>query len=312
MGPDGGERGLPSRHRRSVDARTSPRNRTIHAPRPPSIPPVPKRQRSHGIVDLHVGPAGIGGPTRVRDLAEAGPARIRFPREAGTMEGILVNTAGGIACGDDFAISARLDPGADLVLTSVAAEKVYRSDGPISTVRNGFTLGSAARLAWLPQETILFDGARLRRRLEADLAEDAALLLVEIVAFGRAARDETLTEALFEDVWRVRRGGRLVFADTVRFDGAVGAALSRAAIGGGARTMGTILDCAPGAEARIEEARACLDAAIAGGGIEAAASAWNGHLTLRLLGAEVGALRGVVARFLAVYRGAPMPRVWQT
>ena len=227
------------------------------------------------------------------------------------MEGILVNTAGGIACGDAFAVSARLDPGADLVLTTVAAEKVYRSDGPISHVRNRLDLGTGARLAWLPQETILFDRARLKRSLEADLAADSSLLLVEIVAFGRAARGETLQDVLFEDVWRVRRAQKLVYADTVRLEGPVSTLLARSAIGGGARAMGTILDLSPGAEARIEEARAGLDAA--GPGLtEAAASAWNGHLALRLLGPEVGALRELVARFLTAYRGVPMPRVWQT
>ena len=227
------------------------------------------------------------------------------------MEGILVNTAGGIACGDDFSVCARLDSGADLVLTTVAAEKIYRSDGPVSHVRNRLDLGAGARLAWLPQETILFDRARLRRSFEADLAADAALIVAEIVAFGRAARGETLQDALFEDVWRVRRAQKLVYADTVRLEGPVSGLLARAAIGGGARAMGTILDVSPGAEGRIDQARACLEAA--GPGLtEAAASAWNGHLVLRLLGPEVGALRELTARFLAAYRGVPMPRVWQT
>ena len=97
----------------------------------------------------------------------------------------------------------------------------------------------------------------------------------------------------------------------MRLEGPVSALLARAAIGGGARAMGTILDCSPGAEGRIEEARACLEAA-GPGGTEAAASAWNGHLVLRLLGPEVGSLRERVARFLCAYRGVPMPRVWQT
>ncbi|KQT60761.1 urease accessory protein UreD [Methylobacterium sp. Leaf456] len=277
----------------------------------PAPPAPPSRQRSRGHVDLHVGPAAANGPTRLRDIAESGPSRLRFPRQAGTMEGILVNTAGGIACGDDFCVSVRLDPGADLVLTTVAAEKVYRSDGPVSHVRNRLDLGEGAHLAWLPQETILFDRARLKRSFEADLAADSALLVAEIVAFGRAARGETLEDVLFEDIWRVRRAQKLVYADTLRLEGPVSALLARAAIGGGARAMGTILDCSPGAEGRIEEARACLDAA--GPGLtEAAASAWNGHLIVRLLGPEVGALRELAARFLTAYRGLPMPRVWQS
>ena len=98
---------------------------------------------------------------------------------------------------------------ADLVLTTTAAEKIYRSDGPVSRIANTLTLGEGAGLAWLPQETILFDRARVRRRFEADLADGAALIAAEVVAFGRAARGERIVDGLFADSWRIRRGGRL-------------------------------------------------------------------------------------------------------
>lgn len=273
---------------------------------------VPERQRSHGIVRLRAG--SIGGATRVLDLSESGPMRLRFPRtRGGPPEGILVNTAGGIACGDSVETSLDLEAGADFVLTTTAAEKIYRSDGPVSTVLNRATLGPGARLAWLPQETIVFDRARLRRRFEADLAADAALLIVEIVAFGRAAHGETITQGLFDDAWRIRRENRLVYADTLRLEGAIEALLARPAIGGGARACATILDLSPGAPARLDASRDLLEVASAGitGGIEAATSAWNGHLAIRMLGRDIGSLRKLTARFLTGYRGTPLPRVWQ-
>ncbi|GJE59530.1 urease accessory protein UreD [Methylobacterium trifolii] len=275
----------------------------------------PARQRSVGSVALCVGPAGgPEGPTRILDLAESGPSRLRFPRmREAELEAVLVNTAGGIACGDHFRVALDLAENARLVLTTTAAEKIYRSDGPVSRVENQVRLGAGARLAWLPQETILFDRARMARRFEADLAQDASLLVFEAVAFGRHARNEAVEQGLFEDVWRVRRGGRLVYADTLRLDGPVAALLARAAIGGGARACATLLDLSPGAEGRLEEARARLDAAGAGApSLEAGASAWNGHLAVRLLGPEIGALRSLAARFLAGYRSSPMPRVWQS
>ena len=282
-----------------------PEDAAIHAPRPPLL----SRQRSHGSVQLRAG--SLGGATRIVDLAESGPSRLRFPKVgSGPLEGVLVNTAGGIACGDRFEVGVTLDADADFVLSTTAAEKIYRSDGAVSLVDNRVELGPGARLAWLPQETILFAQARLARRFEAELAADAALLVVELVAFGRAARGERLTEALFEDVWRIRRAGRLTYADTLRLEGPVSDRLSRKAIGGGAGAIGTILDCSPDAERRLEEARAHLETAGADA-IEAGASAWNGHLAIRMLASEIGALRVCAARFLSLYRGAPMPRVWQ-
>jgi urease accessory protein len=278
---------------------------------PPVTDAAPARQRSNGCVRLTAGPTQPGGLTRIVDLAESGPSRLRFPRGAGALEAVMVNTAGGVACGDTFAIDLDLAPEADLVLTTTAAEKIYRSDGPVSRIENRVSLGAGARLAWLPQETILFDRARVRRRFEADLAAGAALLAVEIVAFGRAARGERITAGLFADAWRVRRAGQLVYADNLVLDGPIGDLLARPAIGGGARACATLLDVSDGAEARLEEARARLAEAQMPG-IEAAVSAWNGHLALRALSDGVGPLRGLVARFLAGHRGLPMPRVWQS
>lgn len=278
----------------------------MHAASEPAVPPA--RQRSHGLVRLRHGPAGVV------DLFESGPSRLRFPRSHGAMpEAILVNTAGGIACGDRFELSVALEADASLVVSTTAAEKIYRSDGPVSRIDNRLDLGTGARLDWLPQETILYDGSRLRRRFEADLATDARLLVVEIVAFGRTARGERLAEGLFEDVWRIRRGGRLIYADSLRLDGAVANQLRRPAIGGGAGACATILDASPAAESRLDEARALLERAGANvpEGVEAGASAWNGHLALRCLASDVSALRRVVVRFLNAYRGAALPRVWQ-
>lgn len=295
----------------SDEARVRSGGRTILAESPRSAPP---RQRSHGAVHLRAAPAGAGAeaPTRIVDLAESGPLRLRFPRQGAErmLEGVLVNTGGGVACGDVFEVSVTVEAGGACLLTTTAAEKVYRSDGPSAAVANRVVVGAGARLDWLPQETILFDRARLERRFEADLAPDASLLVAEIAVLGRAARGERLDEALFGDRWRIRRDGRLAYADDLRLAGAVSDFMARAAIGGSARALATILDLAPGAEARLDEARALLAALPAT--VEAGASAWNGHLAVRMLAPAVAPLREGAARFLAAWRGRPMPRVWQT
>jgi urease accessory protein len=271
----------------------------------------PERQRSQGRIHLSVSCAD-GHDTRIRDIREGGPLRLRLPRRPkGPCEAVLLNTAGGIACGDAFRVTLDVGPGADLTLTTTAAEKVYRSDGPVSRVSTAVTVGPGGRLAHLPQETILFDRAALARRFEADLAPGAHLLAFEAVTFGRTARDEPMTRGHLTDTWRIRRDGRLAYADTLRLDGALSQQLARTAIGNGARAMATMLDVSPAAEGRLEEARALLDANGAEG-VSAAASAWNGHLVLRLLGRNPDALRAVAQRVLTGYRGRPLPRVWQT
>ena len=287
------------------------RSKAITAPDPTRS--APSRQRSHGMVRLHVAPAGgVGGPTRIVDLAEGGPLRLRCPRQGAErmLEGVLVNTGGGIACGDRFEVSVTVEAEGACLLTTTAAEKIYRSDGPNAEILNRVDLGRGARLDWLPQETILFDEACLTRRFEADLAADASLLVAEIAVLGRAARGERLRRALFEDAWRIRRAGRLVYADQLRLDGGVSDLMARRAIGGGAAAFATILDLTPGAEARLDEARALLDTVLEG--VEAGASAWNGHLAVRMLAPTVAPLRGAAAHFLAAWRRAPMPRVWQS
>ncbi|WP_409565659.1 urease accessory protein UreD [Methylobacterium sp. E-045] len=276
----------------------------------PSPDAAPARQRSDGRVRVRVVRHGIG--THVADLSESGPLRLRLPRHpAGACEAVLLNTAGGIACGDGFRVEAEVGAGAHLVLTTTAAEKIYKSDGVSSHVGTRAVLAGGARLDWLPQETILFERARLERRFEADLAPDARLLAFEAVVFGRTARHERLDSGLFRDAWRIRRGGRLAYAESLALDGPITALLERAALGGGARAMATLLDVSPDAEGRLEAFRSLVDT-LASPGVDVAASAWNGHLVARFLSSAPDAMRATAARVLVAYRGTPMPRVWQS
>src|SRR6266571_4718397 len=160
------------------------------------------------------------GVTRRGILHESGSLRVRFPSpEAEGLSGVFVNTAGGIAGGDRFDIDIAAGEGSRLTLTTAAAEKVYRAPGPAAQLNIALKAGAGSQLCWLPQETILFDRARISRRIDIDLAEGASLLLCEIVVFGRAAMGERMQSGAFVDRWRLRRGGQLVFAETVRLDG---------------------------------------------------------------------------------------------
>jgi urease accessory protein len=184
--------------------------------------------RAVGRIALAV--AAQNGATRRRQVYEDGPLRVRFPNGTGrALEAAIVNTAGGIAGGDRHDIGIEVGDGAALDVTTVAAEKVYRALGPAGgEIAVRLAAGAGARLCWLPQETILFDRARLARRIEIDLAADASLLMAEAVVFGRTAMGEAVEEGAFADRWRVRCDGRLIFAEGVRLDGAIAQQLGEA------------------------------------------------------------------------------------
>ena len=246
-----------------------------------------------------------GGVTRRRHIREDGSLRVRFPHcEHAALEAVIVNTAGGMASGDRFGISLAVGADARLIAGTAAAEKVYRSDGPASEVALTLTVEDGGQLAWLPQETILFDRARLSRRIDIDLAASASLVVAEALVFGRAAMGETVEQGLLADRWRLRRGGRLVFAESVRLDGAIAERLARPAVAAGGIAIATVL-VAPGSDAALAAVRA-LEAVFAG---EVGISAWNGIAVARLCAKDGAALRHDLVALLAALE-QPLPRLW--
>ncbi len=249
---------------------------------------------------------GPGEPvSRLRSLSEWGGYRVKFPEAAGRAEAVLLNTGGGVAGGDELQVEVKLDAGVALTFTTQSAERIYRSSGDDSKIAVRLNLGAKADLAYLPQETILFSKARLQRSISGEIAEDATLLLAEMVGFGRTAMGETVVEGAFADSWRIRRGGRLIYADEVKLDGPIHELLQRPALGHAALSVSTILYVAPDAPDRREEIRAILTDC----GCRAAASTWNGFLCVRMLG-DATAVRKCVARTIAGLSRRPLPRVW--
>ena len=244
--------------------------------------------------------------TALSRLHESGGLRLRRVRGP-RCETIVVNTAGGIVAGDALSVALDLGTYADATVTSVAAEKVYRSLGPAAHIATRLALAPGASLAWIPQETILFDGARLERRVDIDIAADARLVVAEILVLGRLARGETAISGALRDDWRVRRDGRLVFAEATRLDGAIGALLDRPAIGGGARATALMLVAAPDTDALVEHLR---DAFAAHPQVEAGVSARHGIVVARALARSPERLRAAMIAALAAAGVAPLPRVW--
>lgn len=245
------------------------------------------------------------GVTRRGALHESGSLRVRFPSpEDGGLSGVFVNTAGGVAGGDRFDVEISATDAARLTLTTAAAEKVYRAPGPAAQLSISLKIAAGAHLGWLPQETILFDRARVHRRFDIEVDDAASLLLCEIVVFGRTAMGERMEQGEFIDSWRLRRGGRLVFAETVRLDGNIGVKLARSAVAKGCAAIGTAL-IVPGDEALVEKIREASDS-FSG---EVAISAWNGFAIARFCAQDAARLRADMIAVL-VRTGAALPRLW--
>jgi urease accessory protein len=198
-----------------------------------------------------------------------------------------------------------------VLFTTQSAEKIYRTEDDAAEVDARIVVAEGARLEWLPQETILFHNARFVRRLAIDLAVDASLLLVEAVTFGRIAMGERDIDASIHDSWRVRRQGRLVFAEELRLDHAA-AALDRIGVGRGARAIATILIAAPDPQAQLEKLRTALDEARQGDDapLEGGATAFEGLALARLISPSPARLRAALVAVMIALRGRAAPRVW--
>jgi urease accessory protein len=265
---------------------------------------LPASIRASGALRLVVAHTNSG--SAAEDIAESGPLRVRFPRvREERLEAILINTAGGIVGGDKLTFQIETREEASLTLTSQAAEKIYRSNGLTSRISVSLKAEAGSELFWLPQETILFDRARIEREIEADVSSDGSLAICEAVVFGRDAMGEKIARGLLRDRWRVRRDGKLIFADAFSLDGDVKATLNRVVAMNGKIAMATMICVSKDAMNRLDAVREALT----GEGIEAGASAFDGMLVARILAEDSISLRAAVLSALEA-AGTPPPRAY--
>jgi urease accessory protein len=238
---------------------------------------------------------------------ESGSLRVRFPNgnSRAALEAVIVNTGGGMTGGDRFDVDIKVGAGARLSVTTAAAEKIYRSLGPDTDIGVKLDVGPGGALAWLPQETIVFDQARLRRSIDIELARDANLLLAEAAVFGRSAMGEAVVQGHFFDRWRLRVGGALVFAETLRLDGDIAQRLAQRVITSGGVAVASVIKC-PGNDSDAAAVRAVQDR-FAG---EVGVSSWNGLVATRLVASDGAVLRHDLVAVLTALDAAPLPRLW--
>ncbi|MBX3514192.1 MAG: urease accessory protein UreD [Xanthobacteraceae bacterium] len=265
---------------------------------------LPASIRASGALRLVVAHTDSG--SAAEDIAESGPLRVRFPRiRRERLEAILINTAGGIVGGDRLAFQVETREDASLSITSQAAEKIYRSNGLTSRISVSLKAEAGSELFWLPQETILFDRARVEREIEADVSSDGSLSICEAVVFGRDAMGEKVERGLLRDRWKVRRDGKLIFADALTLDGDIKTTLNRRAAMNGKIAMATLICVSRDAAAKLDAVRDALT----GEGIEAGASTFEGMLVARILAEDSISLRAAVLSALEA-AGTPPPRAY--
>jgi urease accessory protein len=252
--------------------------------------------------------------TRIEDVFERSPIRIMFPRteHRAVEEAVLINTGGGVAGGDRLEYSVTALLGASIAVTSQAAEKVYRALHDPARVATRLKARESARLAWLPQETIVFNGARLHRTTEIELFSGAELLALEWLVLGRAAHGEVVVGGNITDSWRVKRDGRLIWADSFRINDEIFPHVTRKALLANCKAVATLIYYGPYLEKRLDFLREIIPSL----GCNCAVTLVSGLIVVRFAAKESSDLKLAVRSFLQQFGpelGAgpfQVPKMW--
>lgn len=234
--------------------------------------------------------------TRIEDIFERSPIRIMFPTEGNRAveEAVLINIAGGVAGGDRLELCVTTLPGASIAVTSQAAEKVYRALHDPARVLTRLRARESAKLAWLPQETIVFNSARLHRTTEIELSSGTELLALEWLVLGRAAHGEIVIGGNLIDSWRVKKDGRLIWADTFRISDETFPHLNRKALLSNCNAIATLVYFGPHLDRRLEVLRDILPSLSCNCGVTLV----GGLIVVRFAAQESSDLRFALRSFL--------------
>lgn len=226
---------------------------------------------------------------------------------------IVVHPPAGIVGGDELEIRARVGASAGTLLTTPGAAKWYRSAGAWARQHNEFDIGAAATLEWLPQETIVYDGALAQLRTEVSLEDDACFIGWEVVCLGRTGSGERFTKGEWCARMSLRRDGKPLWLERAQLQGG-DAMLTSPAVMAGQTVCGTLLAASP----RVDETLRDLCRAprpLSGAG---AVTLLPGLLVGRYLGASSEAAKHYFMQLWRVVRPAVSgreavePRIWRT
>ena len=275
-------------------------------------------QRSTGLIRLSFKERGAN--TVLDDMYQQGSGKVRMARPENDrhLEAVLINTSGGMTDGDLFSSKIHWQQNTTAIVTTQAAERIYKSRGGLANIQTELTIDNGATALWLPQETIMFDGAMAHRSNHITLAKTARLVAVESCIFGRAAMGEIVRRGRFQDSWQFKCDGKLQFVDRFLLEDNIQSKLDRAAIANGANSMATIICSLPQLQKPfdnlLDQIRAILDNQTCRGG-----ASTIGQLTIiRLFAKSAYELRIAVIEVLEFLLSGIstqenkrfMPRVW--
>ncbi|AVX05783.1 urease accessory protein UreD [Maritalea myrionectae] len=261
-------------------------------------------QRAKGCA--RIGFTHKSGSTRLESLHQSGCLKALLPNVHNTSpEIVFVNTAGGITGGDQLDISCSISAQSEATATTQTAERLYRSTGDNAYINIHLKVDENAKFFWLPQETIVFDGARLTRRMNVEVAPSGSVLLLESFMLGRKAMGEKVLQCDLSDQWRVRLGDKLVFAESMKIGDVSG--LSSVAALKDNLAFATFAFVEKDAHQKLS----WLNSLLAGLDIRAAASGWNDVLVARFVAPDAFTLRSALFTVLEQFNKRPLPRVWQ-
>ncbi|MEQ9672001.1 urease accessory protein UreD [Coleofasciculus sp. G2-EDA-02] len=156
------------------------------------------------------------GKTRlVRDRITS-PLKVQrpfYPEGQRVCHTVVLHTAGGIVGGDRLSQTIHLQENAQALITTAAASKIYRSNGQRANQRIHIHVEAGACLEWLPQETIVFNGAVYQQQMTVELAPGASWLAWEITRFGRTARKERFLQGDWRSHSEIWQQGRPLWID---------------------------------------------------------------------------------------------------
>lgn len=279
----------------------------------------PLNAHNHWEAEIKLGFTCTNTGTVLTDRVHRGPLRVQkalYPEGPAVCQTILLHPPSGIAGGDHLQIAAHVGPQAHAQITTPGAGKWYRSNGPEAAQHIRFTLAPNATLEWLPQETILFNGALSRMSTQVQLEADSRYLGWDILCLGRTAAGERFEHGHIALHTRIERGGKALWLERGQLAGAAPMLASPAAWAQ-ASVAGTLLATLP---AQFEIANlldTCRRIAPADAA-EHALTALPGLLIARYLGHNSEAAR---LWFIQLWqhlrpallgREAVPPRIWNT
>lgn len=260
------------------------------------------------------------GKTVLADLCHRGPLRVQkafYPEGPAVCQAIVLHPPAGIAGGDHLRLDLRVGPGGHAQLTTPGAGKWYRSSGAEASQSLDFEVAEDAVLEWLPQETIVFDGALARMDTRVRLGAGSRYLAWDILCLGRQAAGENFRRGHFGTACRLERLGRTLWLERGQVMGddpmlASPAGWSQASV------CGTLLAAWPELDSQANGILAACRELVPPDGARHGLTALPGLIIARYLGHNGEAARQWFARLweilrpLACGRPAVMPRIWNT